>query len=31
MAEHATPYPFTAEELDAATTLLEQWAAKPTW
>jgi broad specificity phosphatase PhoE len=31
MAEHATPYPFTAAELDAATTLLEGWAAHPTW
>ena len=31
MAEHATPYPFTAEELDAATTLLETWTANPTW
>jgi broad specificity phosphatase PhoE len=31
MAEHATPYPFTAEELAAATTLLEGWAAHPTW
>jgi broad specificity phosphatase PhoE len=31
MAEHATPYPFTAAELDAATTLLENWAANPTW
>jgi broad specificity phosphatase PhoE len=31
LAEHAVPYPFTAEELDAATTLLEQWAASPTW
>jgi len=31
LAEHAVPYPFIAEELDAATTLLEQWAASPTW
>jgi probable phosphoglycerate mutase len=31
LAEHAVPYPFTAEELDAAATLLEQWAANPTW
>jgi broad specificity phosphatase PhoE len=31
LAEHATPYPFTADELDAATTLLEQWVASPTW
>jgi broad specificity phosphatase PhoE len=31
MAEHATAYPFTAEDLDAAATLLEGWAAHPTW
>ena len=31
LAEHAVPYPFTAEELDAATALLEEWAASPTW
>lgn len=31
MAEHATAYPFTAAELDAATTVLEQWASEPTW
>jgi 2,3-bisphosphoglycerate-dependent phosphoglycerate mutase len=31
LADHAHPYPFTAEELDAATSLLEQWAASPTW
>jgi len=31
MAEHATPYPFTAEELEAAVLLLEGWAANPTW
>jgi broad specificity phosphatase PhoE len=31
LAEHATPYPFTADELDAAATLLEQWVASPTW
>jgi len=30
-AEHATPYRFTAAELDAAATLLEEWAAAPTW
>ena len=30
-AEHATPYPFTREELDEATSLLESWAAAPTW
>jgi probable phosphoglycerate mutase len=28
---HATPYPFTREELDAVATLLEDWAASPTW
>jgi len=31
LAEHAKPYPFTAAELDAATALLEWWAASPTW
>ena len=31
LAEHAVPYPFTADELDAATALLEEWAASPTW
>lgn len=31
MAEHAKPYPFTAEELGAAVRLLEGWAASPTW
>jgi broad specificity phosphatase PhoE len=31
MAEHATAYPFTAEELAAAADLLETWAAHPTW
>jgi len=31
LAAHATPYPFTAEELAAATTVLEEWAANPTW
>jgi broad specificity phosphatase PhoE len=31
MAEHATPYPFTAEELEAAVRVLETWAANPTW
>jgi broad specificity phosphatase PhoE len=30
-AEHAMPYPFTREELGEATTLLEDWAAAPTW
>jgi len=31
LAGHATPYPFTREELDAAATLLEGWVANPTW
>jgi broad specificity phosphatase PhoE len=31
MAEHATPYPFTADELETAVRLLEMWAASPTW
>jgi len=31
LAEHATPYPFTAEELAGAATVLEQWVASPTW
>jgi probable phosphoglycerate mutase len=31
LVEYATPYPFTAAELDAAATVLEQWAAQPTW
>jgi len=31
LAEHAKPYSFTAEELDAAAALLERWAASPTW
>jgi hypothetical protein len=31
LAEHATPYPFTREQLEAATDLLEEWAASPTW
>lgn len=30
-AEHATPYPFTREELEETTALLESWAASPTW
>jgi len=30
-AEHATPHPFTREELAAAATLLEGWVANPTW
>jgi hypothetical protein len=31
LAEHATPYRFTAAELDAAATLLAEWVASPTW
>ncbi len=31
LVDYATPYPFTAAELAAAATLLEQWAANPTW
>jgi broad specificity phosphatase PhoE len=31
LAEHATPYPFTREELAAAVDLLDAWAASPTW
>jgi len=31
MAEHAKPYPFTAEELEAAVRLLEGWTASPAW
>lgn len=31
LAEHATPYPFTADELETAVRLLEMWAASPTW
>jgi broad specificity phosphatase PhoE len=31
MAEHAKPYPFTADELEAAVLVLEAWAASPTW
>lgn len=31
LAEHARAYPFTAAELEAATSLLERWAASPTW
>lgn len=31
VAAHAVPYPFTREELDAAASLLEAWAASPTW
>jgi len=31
LAAYAEPYPFTAEELERATALLESWAAAPTW
>ena len=31
LAEHATPYPFTAAELEDAVRLLEGWASNPTW
>ncbi|MBV8394892.1 MAG: histidine phosphatase family protein [Actinobacteria bacterium] len=31
IVDHATPYPFTRDELDRATTLLEEWVAAPTW
>lgn len=31
LVDYATPFPFTAAELDAAATLLETWAAHPTW
>jgi probable phosphoglycerate mutase len=31
LVDYATPFPLTAAELDAASTLLEKWAAKPTW
>jgi len=31
MAAHATPYPFSAGELEAAVELLEAWLAHPTW
>jgi probable phosphoglycerate mutase len=30
-AEHAHPYPFGADELEAATRILENWTASPTW
>ena len=30
-ADYATPYPFSHEELDEATALLEDWVANPTW
>jgi 2,3-bisphosphoglycerate-dependent phosphoglycerate mutase len=31
LAEYATPYPFTRDELARATELLEDWCASPTW
>jgi broad specificity phosphatase PhoE len=31
LAAYAEPYPFTGEELDRAASLLEAWAAAPTW
>ena len=31
IVDHATPYPFTRAELDAAATVLETWLAAPTW
>jgi broad specificity phosphatase PhoE len=31
IVRHATPYPFTAGELDRATAILEAWVAAPTW
>jgi len=31
MVPHATAYPFTRDELDAATSVLERWVAEPTW
>jgi probable phosphoglycerate mutase len=31
LAEHAVPYRFGVAELEAATTLLEEWVAIPTW
>jgi broad specificity phosphatase PhoE len=31
LADYAVPYPFTVEELGAATRLLEEWVAHPTW
>lgn len=30
-AAHATVHPFTDEELDRATTILEDWTCNPTW
>lgn len=31
LVEHAHAYPFAAEELERAVTLLEAWVAAPTW
>jgi len=31
LAEHATPYAFTAAQLERATAVLEEWAASPSW
>ena len=31
LVEHAHPYRFAHDELDAAVTLLEEWCAAPTW
>jgi len=31
LVAHAVPYPFTREDLDAATTLLDNWTASPSW
>jgi alpha-ribazole phosphatase len=31
LAAYAEPYPFTGEELDRAASLLEAWAAAPSW
>ena len=31
LAENATPYPFTAPELERALGVLEEWLAAPTW
>jgi probable phosphoglycerate mutase len=31
LVDYAEPYPFTAAELDRAASVLEAWAAAPTW
>ena len=31
LADHATPYPFTYEELDRVVRLLQEWVASPTF